>query len=159
MGLIDSGFNKPNLQEGLLRFESDMFKKTLAIAEDRVPEWQEEVTLARKPLVSLDGNLSAQLDLFADSSFDNQAGHFLLVELQEERGVDEDVLLDFVNAFVKVRSLPVHSEVMRKIANRFEDDVALSAEVVAHEDADVRSAIEEYHRAKKAVLEQVRVPE
>ena len=133
--LIEFGYDRPSIDAGWEQFEVEMFERTIRLCRAKAPQWQDELTEARKPLVDLEGNLSAQLDLFVDPKFDCCAGHYLLKHLQANRGVEEETLMAFLDAYMDVREAKM---------------------ILGHHEAVPAARTEKFKMAKTAVLEQAK---
>jgi len=149
-GMVVYGFNQPTLDEGWEAYEREVFEKTIPRCREKIPEWQNRLTVARKPLVELDGNLDAQLDLFIDADFSQLAGQRFLRGLCEDRGVTEEVILAFTEAYIAVHNIRRMKEMAAELLDSEVVDIA-----VAGYDAQLGVAMEEFQDAKTAVLEQV----
>lgn len=134
-GVVQFGFNHPTLEEGWMAFERDIFSKVISSCRDELPEWQSKLAVARKPLIELEGNLEAQLDLFMDPSFNEFAGQAFLIELEDDRGVDEEAVSAFIDAYREVRHLR-HSELS---------------------EPELEQAMKQFQRTKAIILEQVAI--
>ena len=154
-GIVKFGFNRPSIREGWMAFEVDVFQQTIPVCQAKLPEWKRELAAARKPLLELDGDLPAQLDLFLDRTFDARSGYSFLEKLQEEQNVSEEALLDFMYAFVEVRSIEGFRQWAGQIVGSPEwDSPDLAAAVDARAGQELELALREFRRARNVVLEQ-----
>jgi hypothetical protein len=79
-------------------FEREMFDAVMRDCQPLVPQWQAKLAAARQPLLERAGNLAAQLDLFAEPSFNNLAGIKFLEDLADEHQLGEAEILALLKA-------------------------------------------------------------
>ena len=150
-GIVTFGFNRPTLEEGMLSFERDAFESVLPDCKGLISTWRKELDTARRPLVEREGNLAAQLDLFVDTSFERAAGYRFLTQLQEQRGVEEETLAEFLDACNKV----LDKDRVRRIMIRLKVAPDLATAARQKSDRELAFALEEIETLKQSIIKQV----
>ena len=145
-GIVECRFNRPSLEAGWLKLESEVFAEVNSRCPARIPDWRRDLDLARQPLLDREGRLDEQLDLFCDRAFDGRAGYKFLEELRTERGVAEETISDFAEAARDITRIEGHREFLRQYNDP--QRVELLSET------ELAKARQEFERLKRAILQQ-----
>ena len=150
--LIEFNFNQPTLEEGFYSFSGDMFYKVLPSCRQSLPRLRKELQRYLKVLEELEGDLSAQLDLFIDPAFRSCAGIKWLEELEKTKGVPEETFIIFLEACGKVKEARLAPKIMAQLTSVPDVPPELAEAVTSKAEYEIVIAMEEFLQAKEALL-------